>query len=742
MSTNLRARVTLDALPASAEVRRVVAREALSTPFDVEVELWCDTHDLDLEALLWTSTSVCLDDVDAGAQRAWHGVVEEAEHLGARGERAAYRLRLRPALHGLAYRVRSRVFQDQDAPAIVKAVLRGAGVPDDRVVWRLTARYPTRELCMQYRESELDFVSRLLEDEGIFYWFEHTEDAHTLVLADAPSAHAAIDAPDALRSTGWRLQGRESVSELVLTTQRTLERHNSRDWNWRAATDVLEAERGDAASGGYTRFEYPGGFTDQADGARRAQNRLDESLAPRYVLAGASNCARLAPGRKFTVVEAQPDLLCREWLATSVTHIFREQGGARADRAAEAPYRVEFAAMPSDLAWRPPRVTPRPRVVGKEIAVVTSAGDEIHTDEHGRIKVHFYWDREGRVDDTASCWIRTQQMNTSGAMIIPRIGWEVSVAFLDGDPDRPVVLQKLYNQETMPPYDLPGSRSRTALQSSSSPGGGGTNEIRFEDAGGGMEFFVHASKDFKLVAGNNVTEQVGVDSREETLSLRQDLVGASEKVSVSGDQSVSVTGASRHDTGGDKTVKVGGNDVWGTTGNCTVATDGARSETIAGMMFVRCNAAEETFNSAHTRSVGAAQVIVAGGAVADNVAGSKTETTGAARIAVVTQAVSMSASTAVTVLTGALVEKTGADYGAQAKGALTLNVAGPLAESCGGDFNLTASSITVLAPGGFSAKGGGSKLDAKGAKIKVSASSLGTSGAITLKLKGNINYKP
>ncbi len=733
----LRASVHSDLLTGDLHVRRVVAKEGLSVLFDVEVELLSEKPDVDLESLIWSTALVAIEDREGGGDPVvFHGVIEEAEYTGAIDQRFGYRLRLRPRIHGLAYRVRSRIFQGLDAPGIVKRVLADAGIPDSAVRWKLAERYPVREYGVQYRESELSYCLRLLEDEGIFYWFEHGEAGHVLVLGDSPAQHGPIDGATALPFSKWHQDDRESVTELVFSRRLCNDAWSSLDWSWRSPEKPLFAEERPESGALYERYEFPGYYDDADAGARRAKVCLAERTLERYTIEAHSTCRRLEPGRTFSLTRARPEFLCRDWLLVRLEHAFSDtgEGGAR--------YEVALLAMPADREFRPARVTPRPKVYGKEIAVVTGPpGEEIHVDRHGRIKAHFCWDREGAVDDTASCWIRVQQQNTAGAMLLPRVGWELSVGFVEGDPDRPIALQKLYNQETMPPYPLPGKVAQSALQSSSSPGGGGTNEVRLDDSNGAMEFFVHASKDLALDCHHDLGEDITVDSSEEVGLTLQTKVGSNETVSVGADQTTSITGSAALQTDASKSETVGGMDDWGIQKNFTVISEGARNETISVLQNVLANKVSESFSGTCDRTVGAALAMSAVTAIVEAVGGNKTESVGGAKMELLAKAKAENIGIAKVLTAGLIQEKVGKAYSVEARGTLTFTIGGAMKEKVGKDFTLDAKTIKVTAPGGALFKAGGNKLRLKGGTLRLDASKLGAAGGPKLVLKGQINYE-
>jgi type VI secretion system secreted protein VgrG len=739
-SVHARSWIELDAQGGAGEVWDLRIEDALSRPFTLVAEMALDSPDADLDALLWTGATVFLAEADS-EPRAWHGVIEEASFVGGLDGRWVYLLTLRPKVSGLRFRHRSRIFQDLDAIAVVRRVLRDAGIADEDVAWATTRTCPPRAWCVQYRETEFDFVSRLLEDEGIFYAFEHSPGRHVLRLGDSPAAFSDLDGESTLAFSKTENVAHECVNDLVFTSRLRHDVHLSSDWNPENPTRVLEAEaRGDE---GPTRFrqEYPGGFADTRDGGRRARDRREAQVASRDVLKGRSNCLRLAPGRRFTLEGARPDHLCQPWLVTSLDLHFRDPA-RHPDAAGRQSLQVRFEAIPASVPYRSARVTPRPRVAGKESAVIAGPpGEEIHVDAQGRVKVHFYWDREGSVDDRATCWMRVQQANTAGAMMIPRVGWEVDVGFENGDPDRPVVLQKLYNKETMPPYALPGEKTQGAWQTSTYPGGAGTNELRLQDGNGGMMFFVHASRDFALHASHDLTEKVTVDATEQVALTRTASVSKTEQVSVAGDQSTSVTGDTALETNASRTVSIGATDSWKVSKNQSVTVNGSRSESIGGMMMVLANKVSETFNASASRTVGAVQMINSATVIAESVGGSREEIIGGARIEVTAKGHTEVIGGSKVLATGAVLEKVGGDITANAKGALAFNVGGPYVSKCGGAFTLGARAVVITVPGGLTLSAGGGKLVARGGKVTFEGPSLAVKGTASITLKGRIHYK-
>ncbi|WP_224244457.1 type VI secretion system Vgr family protein [Hyalangium gracile] len=734
----LKALISHAQVPAETRVSRLRVEEGLSRLFVAEVDFVCADPELELAKMPGTDAAVVIA-ADDGSSRAFHGFVEQAEYLERRGDLFAYRLLLMPRLQGLAHRVRSRIFQQKSVVKVIQEVFQGAGIPDEEVAWSATEG-PEREYCTQWKESELAFVLRLLEDEGIFFWFEHSETGHVLHLADSAAVHEAIEGVPGFPFASWDEQEavRDIVTHVTYSSRLVPDAMTLRDWNWRTPQQPQEASLGAQGKGGLELYEFPAGFNSAAAGKRRAEDRLAAVRVRQRVLRGTTPSLRFSPGRRFLLFDAQPDPINREYLLLEVRHLFEDPtAGTVADEAGR--YRAEFEAIPSDVEFRAPRVTPRPRVVGKESAVVTGPpGEEIHVDEFGRVKVKFYWDREGKMDDTASCWLRVQQQNTASSQILPRVGWEVEVGFHYGDPDRPVVLQKLYNAETMPPYALPDNLMQSSLQSSTTPGGGGTNELRMNDGNGGMEFFLHAQKDLSVTAGHNLTEQIAVD---ESVQVKADFtasIGATETLSVGANQSASITGERVEDIAGSLTVDVGAVDQWGVSAMHAINVKGARSEDIGGLKNVLAQKVAETFNADLTTQVGGVLSINSVGPITEAVAGNKTETIAGARLEVVAKAKAENIGVGKLLTAGAVKIKTGQDVTFAAEAAMAITTGGPMAIQCGGDFNISGSSVTINV--GKATLDAGAKIDATPGSMKLKGGKVGGDGA-QLKIKGTIKYK-
>jgi len=451
-------------------------------------------------------------------------------------------------------------------------VLTEAGLGGDRARQVLHGTHPSREYCVQYRESDLDFISRLMEEEGIYYYFEHAENTHVLVMTDHASVHPPVTGSGVLPYQP-RNAGRLTAEHLFAFHYRERLRPGTatlRDYNFkRPAQDLEGRHQGDSVAG-LEVYDYPGSYETAAFGQTLARIRLQELRTPAQTAAGESTCHNLLPGQFFTLAGHLRYTLNQRYLLTEVrTTGAQPQALEETAAGGGSEFSNTFACIPWRVPYRPPRVTPRPRVQGSQTAIVVGpAGEEIYTDEHGRVKVQFHWDRVGRRDEHSSCWIRVSQAWAGpawGSMVIPRIGQEVIVDFLEGDPDRPIITGRVYHGTNRAPYPLPANKTRSTLKSNSSKGGGGSNELRFEDAKGAEQLYIHAQKDQDNVVENNETTKVGVDRTEtvgknETITIganRTETVGANERISIGANKTESIAIAKALTIGAGYQVSVG-----------------------------------------------------------------------------------------------------------------------------------------------------------------------------------------
>ncbi|WP_338116015.1 type VI secretion system tip protein VgrG [Thiocystis violacea] len=516
-------------------LREATVNERLSMLFEIELDLLSEDDRIPAASLLGQPATVRLEIHDQN-QRFFNGYVSRFSHVGFEGRLAVYRATLVPWLWLLTRVSDCRIFQGMSVPDIVAQVFRDAGFSDFET--RLSGAYRVWEYCVQYRETHFNFVTRLMEHEGIYWYFTHEDGRHNLVMADDYGSHRAVpgyaEIPyHAADPTGARHQDfifNWSRSSVIRSGAFA---HDAFDFRKPEAelrsSAVLTRPHAHAA---YEIFDYPGEYEAMGEGERYASIRMEELQADHEIVRGDSSARGLAAGHLFTLTDCPRADQNREYLLISVSHRMRsDEFQTTESLGGSAFYQCGFSAMDAREPFRPARVTPRPIVRGPQTAIVVGpAGEEIWTDEYGRVKVQFHWDRYGEMDDNSSCWIRVSQLWAGqqwGAMHLPRIGQEVIVDFLEGDPDQPIITGRVYNGDLMPPYALPANQTQSGVKSRSTRDGGpeNFNEIRFEDKKGQEEVYVHAERDLNTLVEVNESRDIG-DSRttliqnDETLRIK------------------------------------------------------------------------------------------------------------------------------------------------------------------------------------------------------------------------------
>lgn len=509
--------------------------------------------------------------LSGGGFRIVHGLCTRFRQGGRDIRQTFYHLELRPWLWMLTKTSDCRIFQDKSTPEILKALFDELGFADHRSA--LKQSYDKREYCVQYRETAFDFVSRLLEDEGIHYYFEHAEGKHTLVLAD--DSASGPPCPD-LKEARYRDDDATSTRDEDVVTSFEREvvvvsggfAHTDYDFEAPSASLLSKA---DGKAGKLKQFEYPGGYRKKAAGDKRAKLRIEAEEVTEALLAGRSYCRTFVAGYTFKLTGHDRADMNGEYVL--------ERLAVTCDNEA---YQNSFEAAPKSTPFRPARVTPRPVIPGAQTAVVIGkSGEEIWTDKYGRVMVQFPWDRIGKKDDKSSCWLRVAQGWAGkgwGMFFLPRIGQEVLVTFLDGDPDRPIVTGSVYNAEQKVPYGLPGAQTKSTIFGHSSKEGEGGNEIRFEDKKDAEEIYVFAQKDLKVITKNDYLLQtkgkldhvikgnhaVKVEEGDQSLEVSKgnrkiDVTKGNEAHSVKGTRDLKVDGDETHANKGAFTHTVKGN---------------------------------------------------------------------------------------------------------------------------------------------------------------------------------------
>jgi type VI secretion system secreted protein VgrG len=726
-------------LPADASVRRFSSDEGVSKPYRVTVEFATADAGYALNSLLRERAGATLVD-GAGRMRHLDGFVERARFVGHTGTQFHFCVELVPLLQTLAHREDSRIFQEENVKDIVTKVLSDAGV-DERVEWRLEADYPAHEFVVQYRESDLNFVERLLEDEGIFYFFEHSPDGHTLVFSDHVDAFKDQDGLDKVHF-GMTPGEADVTDPLAVFARQHVLRPNSvvlRDFDHVTPQVKPEGAANTAGPVPLRVYEFPAGLkTADGQADRRAKVRLKELRADADVCIGESEATNLCPGIPFTVSGASEPCCNGDFVVTQLS-MRGEQG---VDGGANVACKNSFEAIAVGAVFAPPRRARRPKIRGLQTATVTGPSGEqqaIHCDELGRIKVRFHWDRAGVGDDKSSCWLRVAQNAIGNSMVIPRVGWEVSVAFEGGDPTRPFVTNRIYNGKNKPMFDVVSKATCGSFKSMATPGAGKSNEFGSDDAGGSQGFNMSGGKDVNCMVGADRTETIAVDESHSVTSNLSSTVGGTETVNVGANQSITVGDALQVSTGGSQTIAVGGNDDVGVEANYIEAIGGTRAYSIGGNRITISNGVRTMIDGAITRDVGALQVNIAAGSINDGLGASYTETVGAIKAELIRGDSAEDVAGDKKLTSSAAELHLVANYTTEAA-TVSRNVGGVHLTKCGGDYEVSAPEIALVgAVGHF--KGGGSSLKlnggpivAKGAKIKIE-SALIRKKAGSLKLK-------
>lgn len=710
--------------------------EAISSPTRAVVHATSD-RDVDIEAPVGRPAHLEVS-VDDEPVRHFHLVVTSVRFDGIhRGNLRRYVIELAHELMLLSLRADVRMFQEKDAQEIGAAVLDGAGIQADHVSWSLARAPWKRAYCVQYRETDFAFLSRLCEFEGIFY-FAHDDEASTHVtFADFQEAFPPIEGESSIGLTDDDQHG-PGVHHLELETCASPDQVTVGDYNFESPATVLTARRAAVESPMSDAFEYPAGHRTPDEGAALAKLRLEAFAAGSSIGRGRSDRMLFRAGSWFELEEASREGLSGKYLLTSVEHRFTPRPN---EGTGDAYYENHFACIPHATPFRPPLLTPRTRVVGVHSAVVTGpSGSEIHTDEHGRMKARFFWDREDPSDDKSSCWIRVGQLPIGGSQALARVGWEMAVAYVDGDPDRPVGVARLYNAEKTSPYGYPAAKSRMALQTPSSPANGKSNEIRMEDSGGSMELFMNASKDYDINVKNNKTETITVNEKLEVGTDCSVTVGANETVSISGSRTASVSADDGVSIGTDRTRTVGGSETVTVGGNISIDVKGSDTEATGGShTTLAAMGIERTSSGSQTLTVGGSMVSVGALGVSHTVVGAKSETVGGAKIAVSGASVTESVVGAfASTVGGVVVQAAGGNRQAATKGSAAVTVGGLLCANAAGKVSMKAKKISIRVAGVANFLGGGGVLNlTPGSAAFVGLVTLDASGAI--KISGNPN---
>jgi type VI secretion system secreted protein VgrG len=636
--------------------RTMQGREELARLSAFELSALSKRADISPGDLLGKTITVKLE-LRGGGHRYFNGYVTRFAQGGMVFRYYEYLMTVHPWPWFLTRTADCRIFQNKTVPEIVKEVF--ADHPVALFEDGLTGKYAKREYCVQYRETDFDFVSRLLEEEGIYYYFDHQDGRHTLKLVDSYSGHKALEnkASIAYYPPGRAVRTDEEYIQAWTYAQDiqpgavALEDYDFTKPKADLKVTAKHVQKHDSAD--YEWFDYPGEYRETADGEQYVRARIDELHAAFERALAECNVREVAVGRLFNLTNAPRRDQEREYLIVAADYELSEHAYESEGAAEGTTYHCKLTALHSRQQFRPARNTRRPTVRGPQTALVVGpGGEEIWCDKYGRVKVQFHWDRYGKKDENSSCWIRVSNPwagATWGGIALPRIGQEVVVDFLEGDPDQPLITGRVYNADQMPPYELPANATQTGIKSRSSKGGGGANfnEIRFEDKKGSEQVYLHAEKNQDIEVENDETHSVGHDrtktiDHDETTHVKHDrteTVDNNETIAIGVDRSEKVgnnetigIGVNRTETvGSNETISIGSNRTEQVGANETITIGANRTETVGANETITIGAARtETVAAAETITIGAARTETVGAAETVTIVGARTLSVGGA----------------------------------------------------------------------------------------------------------------
>jgi type VI secretion system secreted protein VgrG len=690
-------------------LRSFQGHEELSRLFSFHLDLVSENSSIKYADIVGQAVTIRLSLADS-SPRYWNGFVSRFVQADQDSKVTVYHATMVPWLWFLDQTTDCRIFQTKTAPDIIKQIFKEYGYNDFAL--RLYGDFVKRDYCVQYRESDFNFVSRLMEEEGICYFFEHENGKHTLILANDPSSHKACPNQPTARYEGT--VGGWQDDDVILQWHQEQEFrpgvYTVTDYNFETpSTNLLSTVNG---NGKWEVYDFPGEYAKRADGDRLAKVRLQEQQMPQSVARGTGDCRAFDVGYKFKLTDHYRDDLNQEYVLTSLHHSGRHNlgYGSGTSESAEPVYENSFECVPATTTIRPPRRTPVPVVQGCQTAVVVGpAGEEIFTDKYGRVKVQFHWDREGKKNESSSCWVRVSYPwagKSWGGIHIPRIGQEVIVDFIEGDPDRPIITGRTYNAGQMPPWDLPGKMMVSGYKSNSTKGGGGSNEISFDDTKGTELIQVHGQYDMDTKIEhderrhviNNRTKNVDVDETSTIGSNRTEKVGKNEQITIGVNRTENV--------GTNETISIGSNrsETVGANESITVAL--TRTRNVGVNEMVNVGAAQEitigglqalTVGLTRAKTIGVSEAVNIGTTQSINVGAAQTVNVGATQSTTIGagQTISVGADLGETI-GGNHSESVSKDRSATVSGNDSLNVTKNLTIEAGEEIAIKTGSASIL----------------------------------------------
>ncbi len=651
------------------------ATEEMGRLSEYQVDLLSMRCDIDLDEILGKNVTVKLA-LGNDQTRYFNGYVTRFAHTGTYGRYHRYVAAVRPWRWFLTRTSDCRIFQNLAVPDILRSVFGDHDTAEFKL--ELTQTYPRRTYCVQYRETDFDFVSRLMEHEGIYYYFRHSDGHNTLVLTDSVSSHASFTTAKTLPFIPPEKLVRpevESISRWEFAREVQPGAYVHDDYDLERPTVEIQTHKTRTrkhAESSYEMYDYPGRYLEKPEGESYAGVRLDE-FGAQYELAHATTNARgLCVGYRFTLERHSRGDQNGEHLVVSATHDLEYSAYEGLPKTTAAEYACTFTAMPTSQQYRPRRLTPKPIVQGPQTAMVVGpAGDEIHTDKYGRVKVQFHWDRLGRRDENSSCWVRVSHPWAGkgwGAVATPRIGQEVIVDFLEGDPDQPIITGRVYNADCQPPFGFPAGAVISGVKSDTHKGSG-YNELSMDDTAGTEKVTIHAQFDMNTTVEHDQTTTVHdcrtdrIDVNDsETIGVNQSLaVGANRTKKIGANETITI-GANRTSTvGASETATVALQRTHSVGINETISVGGAQEITVGGLQAITVGAAQTTaVGASRTVSVGRSQTTTVGANASTSigsdetrsVTGGRTSTVGKDDVTTVGKNLIVDAGDSVTIKTG------------------------------------------------------------------------------------------
>jgi len=689
---------------------RCAGTEEISSLFSFDLEMLSENHNIAFKDIVGKNVTVAIILADGG-KRYFNGIISRFSQGRGGGDAGGdprfsnYTATMVPFFWLLTRTSDSRIFQGLSVPDIVEKILKEKEVLDYEI--KLHSSYDKRDYCVQYRETDFNFVSRLIEEEGIYYFFKHEDKKHILVLSDVPDEHKPCPNQETARyqiSAGGQLE-EDMLKSLDIAQEIRVGKYTLKDFNFETpATDLKVEVPSQQALGPGERevYDYPGGYGKRAEGDRLANIRMQEEEAAVTTINGSGSCRAFTSGFKFELRDYyRDDMNNKAFVLTSIHHE-ASQEYVPSERDTELSYSNNFSCIPFNVPFRPRRRTPGPVVEGIQTAIVVGPkGEEIYPDEHARVKVQFHWDREGMRDENSSCWIRVSQVHAGagfGGIDIPRIGEEVIVDFIEGDPDRPMITGRVYNGNNKPPTSLPEAGMVSGLKSNSTPGGGGDNTITLDDTKGKEKITIHGQYDMNttvdhdqtLTVHNNRTGTIDVDDTE--------TVGNNQTINIGANQSVSV-GANKTET----------------IGVAKALTIGAAYQVSVGAVM------NETVGAAKMEEIGGSKVVAVGGSSSENVAAKKSVNAGAS-IKLNSPKIDLLAGSKLLAQSGGKLDvKAGAKLTQQSGAAMNIKSGAGLNMQSSSSMNIkSGAAMKSQAGGAMNLKAGGA-ITAKGSVIKLTS---------------------